>query len=373
VSARVIIQAPSHLGLRAAGVEALPEALLAAGLAERLGARRGTRLPVPAFDPSVDAGTGLLNPRGLRDYAARLADAVGAVLDEGAFPIVLGGDCTILLGITLALRRRGRSGLLFLDGHADFYQPEADPTGEAASMELALVTGRGPDLVTDLEGRRPLLRDEDVVVFGFRDAERAAAEGSRPLAPTIRAMDLPSVRERGAGRAARDALAHLERRDGPAGFWVHLDVDVLDDAVMPAVDYRLPDGLTWEELIAVLRSAVASDHATGLRMYAYYRQAKSGPVKTLRCHRRLGGCGRLARGAERLRHSWTPPCSRSCGIQRSSGSLPDAPPCPTNVETYSNKFGQSRRSSKRILWPTRRRSRASGGAARPSLSWSLSA
>jgi arginase len=264
VSARVIVQAPSHLGLRAAGVEGLPEALLAAGFAERVDARRGGRLAPPAFDPTIDAGTGLLNPHGLRDYAPRLADAVGAVLDEGAFPIVLGGDCTILLGITLALRRRGRYGLLFLDGHADFYQPEAEPAGEAASMELALVTGRGPDLVTDLEGRRPLLRDEDVVVFGFRDAEHAAAEGSRPLAPTIHAIDLVSVRERGAGRAARDALAHLERTGGPTGFWVHLDVDVLDDAIMPAVDYHLPDGLTWEELTAVLRTAVASDHATGL-------------------------------------------------------------------------------------------------------------
>jgi arginase len=264
VPARAIVEAPSHLGLRAAGVEALPEALLAAGLAERLGARRATRLAIPAFDPTIDAATGLLNPRGLREYASQLADAVGAVLDEGAFPIVLGGDCTILLGITLALRRRGRFGLLFLDGHADFYQPEAEPTGEAASMELALVTGRGPDLVTDLEGHRPLLRDEDLVVFGFRDADHAAAEGSRPLAPTIHAIDLPSVRERGAERAARDALAHLERTGGPAGFWVHLDVDVLDDAIMPAVDYHLPDGLTWKELIAVLRTAVASDHATGL-------------------------------------------------------------------------------------------------------------
>ena len=221
-------------------------------------------MAIPAFDPTIDAATGLLNPHGLRDYASRLAAAVGAVLDEGAFPIVLGGDCTILLGITLALRRHGRYGLLFLDGHADFYQPEAEPTGEAASMELALVTGRGPDLVTDLEGRRPLLRDQDAVVFGFRDADHAAAEGSRPLAPTIHAIDLPSVRERGAERAARDALAHLEREDGPAGFWVHLDVDVLDDAIMPAVDYRIPDGLTWEELTAVLRRAVASDHATGL-------------------------------------------------------------------------------------------------------------
>jgi arginase len=266
VPSYAIVQAPSHLGLRASGVEALPEALLAAGLAQRLGARHGERLRRPAFDPAIDPGTGLLNPRGLREYAPLLADAVGAVLDDGAFPIVLGGDCSILLGTTLALRRRGRYGLLFLDGHADFYQPEAEPSGEAASMELALVTGRGPELLTNLEGRRPLARDEDVVVFGFRDAEHAAAEGSQPLAPTLQAMDLWSLRDQGVERAARDALAHLGRDDGPAGFWIHLDVDVVDDALMPAVDYRLPDGLSWEELTAVLGMAVASDHAVGLNV-----------------------------------------------------------------------------------------------------------
>ena len=103
----------------------------------------------------------MLNPTGLRNYLPMLADAVGAVLDRGEFPIVLGGDCSILLGSALALRRRGRFGLLFLDGHADFYQPEAEPTGESASMDLALVTGRGPEIVANLEGRRPLVRDED--------------------------------------------------------------------------------------------------------------------------------------------------------------------------------------------------------------------
>jgi arginase len=259
-----IVEAPSHLGLRAEGVEALPAALLAAGLGERLGAGRGERLAAPAFDPRVDPDTGMLNPSGLRDYAPKLADAVGAVLDDGAVPIVLGGDCSILLGIMLALRRRGRYGLLFLDGHADFYQPEAEPTGEAASMELALVTGRGPKIVTNLEGKHPLVLDEDVVVFGFRDAAHAAAEGSRPLAPTLRAMDLAAIRGRGIERATRDALTHLERVDGPTGFWIHLDVDVLDDAIMPAVDYRLPDGLSWAELTTVLRAVVASERAVGL-------------------------------------------------------------------------------------------------------------
>jgi arginase len=208
----------------------------------------------------------MLNPTGLRNYSSMLADAVGAVLDRGEFPIVLGGDCSILLGSALALRRRGRYGLLFLDGHADFYQPEAEPTGEGASMDLALVTGRGPEIVTNLEGLRPLMRDEDAVVFAFRDAEHAAAEGSQPLPPNLAAIDLAAVRERGIEHAARDALIHLERTDGPAGFWIHLDVDVLDDAIMPAVDYRLPDGLGWDELTVVLRAAVASGHAAGLEI-----------------------------------------------------------------------------------------------------------
>ena len=67
----------------------------------------------------------------------RLADAVETLLDAGEIPVVLGGDCTSLLGSMLALRRRGRYGLFFIDGHADFFQPEAEPNGEGASMELA--------------------------------------------------------------------------------------------------------------------------------------------------------------------------------------------------------------------------------------------
>jgi arginase len=94
---------------------------------------------------------------------------------------VLGGDCSILLGTMLALRRRGRYGLLYIDGDADFYQPEVNPLrGAASASDPAFATGRGPGVVTDIEGRRPLVRDEDVVVvFGCRDAgdrERAGCQ-----------------------------------------------------------------------------------------------------------------------------------------------------------------------------------------------------
>jgi arginase len=262
---RVIIEAPSHLGLRAEGVERLPQALLAAGLADRLGADRGGRVAAPEIEAAIDPATGILNGSALCDYSVRLANAVGPVLDTNAIPIVLGGDCSILLGNMLALRRRGRYGLLFLDGHADFYQPAAEPTGEAASMDLALVTGRGPDVITNLENRRPLALDEDCVLLGVRDAHLAAADGSQPLAPSLHSINLATVRSLGIERAASQALAHLER-SGASGFWVHLDVDVLDDRIMPAVDYRLPDGLSWNELTTVLRAATGRDRFVGIEV-----------------------------------------------------------------------------------------------------------
>lgn len=259
-----IIEAPSVLGLFSRGVELLPDALLAAGFGERLQARHTGRVEPPQYDDRRDPETKLLNPRGIVSYSVALANVVGRAINDGDFPIVLGGDCSIMLGCLLALRRRGRYGLLFLDGHADFYQPETEPNGEVASMELALATGRGPAVVSDLEGRRPLVRDEDVVAFGYRDGEYAAAHGSQRIEDSaINVIDLAEVRERGTDEAIHHAIQTLSQPE-VAGFWVHLDADVLDDAVMPAVDYRMPGGLSWEELIKVLQAAIGSGRVVGL-------------------------------------------------------------------------------------------------------------
>ena len=266
-----IVEAPSNLGLAPTGVDTLPEALLRAGLLDRLGARHATRVvPRHGYDDRRDpANGGTLNATGIAAYGVDLAAAVGAVLDAGERPLVLGGDCSILLGPLLALRRRGRHGLLFVDGHADFYQPEANPNGQAASMELAFVTGRGPDVVANLEGRRPLVADTDVVVLGFRDAEEQAAYGSQPLPSQMIAFDLAAVRRDGVEAVVRQSLAQLTRSGGPGRFWLHIDADVLDDAIMPAVDYRQPDGLSWDELQIVVRTAHASEALVGLDVTIY--------------------------------------------------------------------------------------------------------
>lgn len=259
----VIVEAPSILGLRPTGVEDLPDALRAAQLHSRLNVSEVHRVPPLPYDHRRDEATGMLNSRALVDYTRQLADVVGNVLEQRARVLVLGGDCTILLGNLLALRRRGRYGLLFLDGHADFYQPSANVNGETASSELALATGRGPALLTTFDGSRPLVEDELVVAIGMRDAEEARSYGSQPLPESILSVDLAAVRRDGVERVAEASIEHFRERRVD-GIWIHFDADVLDDQIMPAVDYRLPDGLSVHDTEALLRVAWTSGLAVGM-------------------------------------------------------------------------------------------------------------
>ncbi|HEU0144788.1 MAG TPA: arginase family protein [Nitrososphaera sp.] len=262
-----IIEAPSILGLRPTGVQYLPEALKAAGLMSELRAEYGGRISPLSYSPARDKLTLLLNPDSIRAFSLQLADTIAFVLHKKRFPLVLGGDCSILIGNLLALRRLGTYGLFFIDGHADFYQPEVSPTGEVADMDLAIVSGRGPNVLTNIDGLKALVRDPDIVVFGYRDAEQAASYGSQDVRDTnMHVFDLPSVRKfdtiAAAASQAADILANNELLDG---FWIHLDVDVLDDSIMPAVDYRLGGGgLSFSELSELLKILVASERAVGM-------------------------------------------------------------------------------------------------------------
>lgn len=270
VKSTSLIDAPSDLGLRRTGVRGLPKALRAAGLLEGLpDVQYAGRLTVPPYVTLRDPSTGVLNPEGIRTFSLQLAERVGFTLDLERFPLVLGGDCSILLGSMLALRRRGRFGLFFIDGHSDFYSPKSEPNGEMASMELGVVTGREPRALADLDGQRPLVREEDVVVFAFRDAESAKEYGSPDVRQTaMHVLDLADVRRLGPAAAARQGLAALETK-GLEGFWIHLDADVLHDDVMPAVDYRMPDGLWPDELTEALAVILASPLAVGMEVTIY--------------------------------------------------------------------------------------------------------
>jgi arginase len=137
-----IIGCPTELGLRRerAGVPSgtiyAPDALRGAGLIEKLGARDAGNLEPPPYDPVKRHG--MLNRHSIDAYAEVQANALAAALDANTFPLILGGDCSLLLGSLRALQRRGTYGLVFLDGHTDFYTPQTSGTGGVAGMDLAL-------------------------------------------------------------------------------------------------------------------------------------------------------------------------------------------------------------------------------------------
>jgi arginase len=264
-----VVDAPSNLGLRppgagkVSGVYWLASSLRSRGIVSRLGALDGGDVTPTPYTPNLDPETTVLNGRAIREFAEDLAAKIGAVLEDGHFPLVLGGDCSILLGSMLALRSRGRFGLVFLDGHLDFRHPgNSGVVGAAAGADLALVTGRGPEQLTNIDGLGPLVRDADVVALG----EREDYPEWRDIHDTeIMVFDLQEVRALGAAEAGRRAVERMEA-GGVEGFWIHLDADVLDDNVMPAVDSRQPDGLSYVELVELLRAALSSDLAVGMQV-----------------------------------------------------------------------------------------------------------
>ncbi len=242
----------------------MAETLRSAGLADRLGAVRTAQLPLPNWKPHRDSETKILNPKEVEEYSTALADAVEKDLAQGYFPLVVGGDCTILLGSLLALRRAGNShGLYFIDGHADFYEPGVSPSGETADMELRFAVGRGPDSLANLENKKPLVEESKTVLFGFRDEELIRQAGGEDVRTTaITCLSLSDIQLVGFSNAVEKSLEVLLQR--VEKFWIHIDLDVLDDISMPAVDYRMPGGLSYGELVSAVRRLLKTEKALGM-------------------------------------------------------------------------------------------------------------
>lgn len=271
-SSYVIIDAPSILGLRNTGVQNLPDALKKAGLVDKLNATFAGRVqPEMHYNPIRDPLTHLLNGTSIALFSKDLSKIVGFEIEKENFPIVLGGDCSILIGVLLGLRKIGRFGLFFIDGHSDFYQPQASTTGEVADMELSFVSGRGPDILSNIEGLKPLVLDNDIVVFGYRDAEQSMSYGSNNVRNTnMQVLALSDVRDLGLKKAAALATSNILTNKDLSGFWIHLDADVLDDRIMPAVDYRLGNGgLEFSELSYILKTLISSQKVIGMTITIY--------------------------------------------------------------------------------------------------------
>jgi arginase len=238
----------------------MPDVLRWNGFRARLGARDAGRVETPPYRTEVHT-SGIRNAEAIAAHAGTLAAVVERIVCRRELPVVLGGDCSILLGNLLGARRCvERLGLVFLDGHSDFLTPERSGTHGAAGMDLALAVGRGPRVLSGLAPDGPLVDARSVVHLGMREEDPELRASGIPV------LDLAEIERRGAPSIAGEVLARL---DPLPGVWIHVDADVLDDTLMPAVDSRVPGGLSYEALVGLLRPLLASPRALGIEFTIY--------------------------------------------------------------------------------------------------------
>jgi arginase len=241
-------------------VAGAPAALRAAGLTAAVGSDMGD-VSVGTPRPVRDPVSGLLAVDALATTTAAVASAVTAVIGAGEVPLVVGGDCAVLLG---ALRGAGVPGLLFVDGHEDAWPPSLSTTGECADSELGLALGLHRSGLPDgLAANLPALDPATTAVLGPRDD----AELAQYAVPRLEGLGLragaPVVAADPGGLAARAAAVVGQR------WWFHVDLDVLSTAALPAVDYPQDGGLDWDDLEAITATALAAAGCVGVSLCIY--------------------------------------------------------------------------------------------------------
>lgn len=267
----IVLDAPSNLGLRppedgvVPGCYKLPWALRDRGLLEAIRADDGGSLVPPRYRSQWKPGDGDRNAEAIAVYSIRLANRLQPIIKESRRVLVLGGDCSILIGNALALKRLGRYGLVFMDAHSDFrHTGNAPAIGAAAGEDLAIVTGRGDERLVNLEGLGPYIRDEDVHVLGIRASDEYLNELAATDISITTSREMP---EAGNEEVLNRVLATVTRHT--EGFWIHVDLDVVDSAEMPAVDCPEPDGPSFSVITAMLRGLLASPQCVGIEVTIY--------------------------------------------------------------------------------------------------------
>ena len=250
------------------GAERSPSVLRELGFAEMLGGPDLGDLDVRIVGDERDAQTGLLGSADVLATTVAVRSAVAGAVGRGERPFLAGGCCALVPGAVAGVRDAlGRVGLAYVDGHLDLYDGVTSPTGEAADMPVAVVMGRGPAAWVDAAGG-PGAAPADVVVMGHRHREETIELGAlQPEDAGISQHTADAVRSAGPDRLGAEIATTLA--GGPGRLWLHLDVDVLDEAVFPATDYPQPDGLTWDQLVELMKPLASSPAFVGASIGCY--------------------------------------------------------------------------------------------------------
>jgi len=266
-----VIGNPYNVGWRGPGVDEGARALRDAGLVDEL--KKVVSEVVDYGDievrlpPRDDSNSRLLNPKQVEAVCKSLATKVHSTLQRGYFPLIIGGEDSVLMGIIEGFQRAlgPRIGLIYMDAHGDFNTPETTPSGLIGGMNVAITAGRGPKELVEIFGHSPLLPEENIVLYGTRELdtmeEMALAESK------VRVYTREKIREVGVENAVEKILHELEPRCD--NVYVHVDLDVLDESEMSAQSLPVRDGFSMREFQKSLQALVKSGKLCGIAIMVF--------------------------------------------------------------------------------------------------------
>lgn len=264
-----IVEFTSNLGLKEPkpgkepGVNRLPDWLWKHNLHKAINPKNIIRVDPPKYSNIKDPETNILNADSLVTYAREQAYLINNLLSANKFPFILGGDCSILLGPAMALKQKGNYGLFYLDGHTDFMDVSLSETGGVGGMAASIVTGNGHQKLTNILNLSPYIKEENLWCVGNREYDDEYENEIRKSSATY--LSLQELRKQGIAKAVKTFLSEVENKNLD-GFWLHIDVDVLNDDIMPCVDSRTPDGLTYDEFNELTSYLFESKKLSGLEI-----------------------------------------------------------------------------------------------------------
>jgi arginase len=241
-----ILGIPMDLGAGRRGVDMGPSAVRLADLEAEL-AKLGYRiedlgnLDVPVPEELSSAGD-LRFVDAVADICRTAFEKLRA-LPGGTLPLSLGGDHSVSMGTIAGAAARGRrTGVVWVDAHADLNTPDTSPSLNIHGMPMAHLLGRGHPKLLQIWGGQAVLRPEDVVFIGLRSID----EGERRMIQELglRAYTMKDVDRRGIATVAAETLEYLSQVDA---VHVSFDADALEPDIAPGVGTPVPGGLTYRE------------------------------------------------------------------------------------------------------------------------------
>lgn len=263
-----ILGVPSSAGARHTGQELAPRALRSAGFIEKL--RLAGLNVVDLGDlPEVFFQPDQQNPKAqnlllVSEVVTRVSEKVKEIVNDNNLPIIIGGDCTISLGVVAGMINKIPDlGLMYFDGDVDLNTPDSTPSGIFDGMVMAHMTGRGAATLARSGSRYPLMPEEKIILFGYNSGAGSIDEAEFEILEESNMMKFPvsQIHNRPVD-VAREALRLLEKTS--ASVLIHFDVDVMDYQDFPAGDVPHHNGLSFNDAMDALEVFVSGPKFGGL-------------------------------------------------------------------------------------------------------------